>query len=409
MKTITIMIMLILSTTSFGLSQRDSFADTMSPPNPNTPITLDGTSITVRYEIEGGKMLSITPDVSSNSIAVLIQSNGDGNMSLKLPRSLIDAKRDGEDTHFIVKVDDHGVNYDEVVSLRSRILTVPFHLGDQKITIKGTQMSLQSGEASSVSSKNQSILIAPFTSNPPTIDGKWTTQNEWDYSKAISFEKNGTKMYVVLEHDSDFIYAMGDVVSDQITASNATLVGSTLMMIFDTDNYTGDTFGTKEIGVGTSKLFYHGNKISGGFGSEVWTYDDTGKPQNLPLPLEYNSSMGVSGVNDPFDSVHNHRVYEFKIPISLLHKAPKYGFSLKTQTCFGSDISKCMPVYTVFWPVDTTMSAPSTHGILVLDNQTSTFSIINGSDSSNLEIILAIIGVVISAIVIYFVKIKKQV
>jgi hypothetical protein len=406
MKTGTLLIILILAM-SFGLSQRNSFADTMTPPNPTVPITLNGTSIAVKYDIEGGKMLSITPDVTSNSITVLIQSNGDGKMTLKLPRSIIDAKQDGGDTHFIIKVNDHGVNYDEVVSLRSRTLTVPFHLGDEKITIKGTQMSLQS-EDSSMSNKNLPILVAPFTANPPTIDGKWTTQNEWDYSKAISFEKNGTKVYLVLEHDSDFIYAMGDVVSDQITASNATLVDSTLMMIFDTDNYTGDTFGTKEIGVGTSKIFYHGNKISGGFGSEVWTYDDAGRSQNLLLPLGYNSSMGVSGINDPFDPVHNHRVYEFKIPISFLHKAQKYGFSLKAQTCFGSDVNLCIPVYTVFWPVDTTMSVPSTHGILVLDNQTSTTFAANSSDSSNLQILLAIIGVVISGIVIYFVKIKNK-
>lgn len=400
---------------SIAYGEKDSFASSfVPPPNPTDFVKINGTDITMNYNIAGGKLLSVIPDVQSKSITLLIQSTNDGNLTVKLPRTLIDARENGDETHLVVKVDDHGTNYDAVEDSMYRTLTIPFRHGAKEITIMGTQMSLQNVNSkenmNSMTELNESEIIkAPFTQNPPIIDGKWTTPNEWDNAQAITVEQNGTKMYIIAEHDHDFIYVMADIITDQIATSSANIVGNNLLMIFDIDNYTGYSLTSKNIGVGTSHLFVNGIKRSNGFGSDIWTYDNQSKPVDIESPLEYASNASFSSVNDPFDSVHDHRTYEFRIPISLVHVSNTYGFSLKSQTCLGNEVDLCHPVYTVFWPSSSTMSIPSTHGLLELTSETNLGQSSESVSSSGFDIIsIVVVSAIIMSIVIYFVKIKKR-
>jgi hypothetical protein len=395
--------------------EKNSFASTfVPPPNPTDIVKINGTDITVHYNVAGGKLLSIIPDVQSKSIIVLLQSTTTGNFTIKLPRTLIDARENNSDTHFVVKVNDHGTNYDSVGDSMYRTLMVPFHHEVEQITIIGTQISLQTinsteNTGNSVINLNGSQIIkAPFTQNPPVIDGKWITPNEWDSAQAITVEQNGTKMYILAEHDHDFIYVMADIITDRISTSSANIVGNNLLMIFDIDNYTGYSLTSKNIGIGTSHLFVNGTKRSNGFGSDVWTYDDQSNSIDIEPPLGYSSNSSLSSVNDPFDSVHDHRTYEFKIPISLLHTSNVYGFSLKSQACLGNDVNLCSPVYTVFWPLGSTMSVPSTHGFIQLTSDTNSNQSSEFTLPSSLETgVIIIVSVVVVGIIVYFVRIKK--
>ena len=100
----------------------------------------------------------------------------------------------------------------------------------------------------------------------------------------------------------------------------------------------------------------------------MWIYDEQGRSIDLTAPQDYNSSMNLSSTNDPFDSVHTHRVYEFKIPKSLVHTEDKYGFSLKAYTCLGKEANLCR-ANNILWPSNTVMSIPSTHGFLELTSE----------------------------------------
>ncbi|MDE1728807.1 MAG: hypothetical protein KGH81_06470 [Thaumarchaeota archaeon] len=407
MKTSMIWMILIL-TTFVGFSQRDLFAQQLPSINPSNVSTINGSDIEIHYDVTGGKLLSINADSQSKSLTIMLQPISDGKLTVKLPRTLIDAQLNGADTHFMVYRDGHGTNYDEIESFRYRILSVPFHSDSEKITITGTQISLNANQSQNTNSyynKKQVTITAPFTRNPPIIDGKWTT-NEWDTTTAVTVEQNGTKMYVIAEHDQNFIYVMSDIVTDQTTPSNAYLVQIGTLMIFDTDNYTGDSLSGKDIGIGTGKYFVNGTEIRHGFGSEVQTYDEQGKSIDLAAPQGYNSSMSLSSTNDPFDSVHPHRVYEFKIPKSLVHTADKYGFSLIAYTCLGKEVNLCR-ANNIFWPSNTILSIPATHGLLELTSESNHSQSFEFVPLSSMEIIV-IVAVIVSIVVIYFVKIKNR-
>ncbi len=382
---ITVLLIVVItgSQTSFGQELPSTNLSNVAPVN--------GTNTSVNYDITSGKLLSINADAQSKSLIILVQSTDDGKFTISIPRSLLDARENGQSTHFLVLMDNRGINYNEIETTMNRILEIPLHQGTEKFQIIGTGPYTLGFSSSS----NREVLEAPFSNNSPIIDGKWTNSNEWNKTKAVTVEGDGTKMYIIAQHDMNFLYVIADMVTDQTTPSYAPLLGYDLFMIFDTNNYQGTTLGNNEIGVGTSHTFINGTEVKTGFGSEVWTYDNQSKPVDLTSPSNYNSSMEFSSTNDPFESIHDHRIYEFRIPMSLLHNSDKYGFSLKAAACSGQDAAVCRPIYTLFWPSGTIMSVPSSHGILKLDNATATTSSAV-TIPNNFELI--IVGIVVGGV-----------
>jgi hypothetical protein len=408
MKTIALLIMLILAM-SFGLSQRDSFAQQLPSINPNNVVTINGTSIEIHYDITRGQLLSTNADDKSKSLVFILQPTGDGKLTVKLPRTLIGAQINDVDTHFTVYLDNHGINYDEVQSFRYRILSIPFHGDSKKITITGTQISLQNTTQTQNTNLNmhndtkQVTIKVPFTTNPPVIDGKWTAKDEWYTTEAVTVEHNKTKMYIIAEQDQNFVYVMSDIVTDQVTQSDANLVQIGMTMIFDMDNYTGDSLNGKDIEIKTGKLFINGTEIKS-HGSEVSTFDEQGNFIALATPLGYNSGMNMSSTNDPFDSVHPHQVYEFKIPKSLLHSETKYGFFLDAYTCLGNEVNLCRS-NDIWWPSNAIQHIPLTHGFFELTSETNHTRI---SESISLVEIIIVVAIAVSVAAIYLIKIKKH-
>ncbi len=103
-----------------------------------TTVSVEGSSDLIGYEITGGKLLSIMPDVDANSLIVSIDATDDGSLTLTIPRSVLDATMDGEDDDFFVLIDGEEVDFDESISSTDRVLTIAFPAGAEEIEIIGT-------------------------------------------------------------------------------------------------------------------------------------------------------------------------------------------------------------------------------------------------------------------------------
>ena len=60
-------------------------------PSNESTVSFDGTDDVIGYEITGGKLLSITPDVEANSLIISIDAFDDGSLTITIPRSVADA------------------------------------------------------------------------------------------------------------------------------------------------------------------------------------------------------------------------------------------------------------------------------------------------------------------------------
>ena len=127
------------ATTSFEFG-----GSTVTPPTGNTSevtdttVSVQGSSDLIGYEITGGKLQSIMPDVDANSLIVSIDATSDGSLTLTIPRSVLDAMINGEDDDFFVLIDGEEVDFDETTTSTDRILTISFPAGAEEIEIIGT-------------------------------------------------------------------------------------------------------------------------------------------------------------------------------------------------------------------------------------------------------------------------------
>ncbi len=102
-----------------------------------------GQSLTVEgfgigYQITGGSIISITPDIDQSSLIIEIKAVDDGELTITLPRELIDAKIGDADDDFFVLVDAEEVDFDETKTDLDRTLTIGFFAGTEEIEIIGT-------------------------------------------------------------------------------------------------------------------------------------------------------------------------------------------------------------------------------------------------------------------------------
>ena len=117
----------------------DSSGIPVSKPKGPT-IGVDRTDFVLSYTITGGSVLSVTPDDDAKSLIIAIEATNDGVLTITLPRSLIDAKFNGEDDDFFVLIDGEEVDFDEVLTSTDRTLTISFPAGAEEIEIIGTMV-----------------------------------------------------------------------------------------------------------------------------------------------------------------------------------------------------------------------------------------------------------------------------
>jgi len=111
---------------------------TTPPPSTGPTVMVERTEFSVGYSITGGSIVSIAPDDEANSLIITIDSTDDGELTITLPRALIDAKIGDEDDDFFVLVDGEEVEFGETTTSTDRTLTIQFPSGAEEIEIIGT-------------------------------------------------------------------------------------------------------------------------------------------------------------------------------------------------------------------------------------------------------------------------------
>ncbi len=87
----------------------------------SSSINVEGFSVS--YQITGGSVFSIAPDLRANSLIIQIFSSSNGHLTITLPRALIDAKIESADDEFFVLVDGIETDFEE----NPRIIKTPYN------------------------------------------------------------------------------------------------------------------------------------------------------------------------------------------------------------------------------------------------------------------------------------------
>jgi hypothetical protein len=93
----------------------------------------------LEHTITGGTISSIESDVLFSSLILTIDTNSSGQLTITLPRALIDSTLGGVDDEFFVLTDGQEVIYDEILTTsESRTFMILFEDGTEEIEIIGT-------------------------------------------------------------------------------------------------------------------------------------------------------------------------------------------------------------------------------------------------------------------------------
>lgn len=112
------------------------------PPTVEAPtlqtIQLEGTELELNYVVLGGTVSNIKVDTEAQAVIATIKSTSKGALGILLPREVIDSKVGEDDVPFVILVDDIKTNYEEKSDAQSRLVSVIFPAGTDKIEIIGT-------------------------------------------------------------------------------------------------------------------------------------------------------------------------------------------------------------------------------------------------------------------------------
>lgn len=132
--------------TTFAFGGSEPGTSTVTPSDRSTMYTIDageGGMFDVGYSITGGSVTSMSVESDNNygELTVMIAPTDDGQLTITLPREVIDAKMDacsGQDDNYVVLIDREERQFTEDVNDVSRTLTIGFSADSQEIEIIGT-------------------------------------------------------------------------------------------------------------------------------------------------------------------------------------------------------------------------------------------------------------------------------
>src|SRR5207344_2137922 len=84
-------------------SKITSAATTTTPSNSTIGLKLGNLVYPLKYQIIGGKLASISAEKDNTTLLVTVSSKSNGNLTIELPRNVIDSKKQGsQDANFVV-------------------------------------------------------------------------------------------------------------------------------------------------------------------------------------------------------------------------------------------------------------------------------------------------------------------
>lgn len=109
-------------------------------------LVVEGDTYPIEYETTGGTINSMFVRPSEDKLVVTLNAEEDGQLTLVLPREVIDAVEDGEDIDYIVTIEDDSGNI-SIVDIEesentddARTLVIDYKAGTARIEIQGTQV-----------------------------------------------------------------------------------------------------------------------------------------------------------------------------------------------------------------------------------------------------------------------------
>jgi hypothetical protein len=107
---------------------------------------VNGKNFPIKYSIKGGKIVGMLADKDRTTLVLVLNPGIDGgNMTIELPRNIIDSKGPSNaDAKYQVKIDGKGVDYKEIANnTNGRILYISFSKDNRFMELIGTVMKLQ--------------------------------------------------------------------------------------------------------------------------------------------------------------------------------------------------------------------------------------------------------------------------
>ena len=130
---------------------KDKTAQTMfvfTGPAGGNFMKVDGTDFTVTYSITNGAVLKLNADPISKLLRVSILTTGNGDLTIVLPRDLVDSKANGSDGKFLISQNGIQTGFQEINNTATdRTLSIPFSSGTTEIDIIGTFVIPEFGQA----------------------------------------------------------------------------------------------------------------------------------------------------------------------------------------------------------------------------------------------------------------------
>jgi hypothetical protein len=107
-------------------------------------LTINGKTFPIKYGIAGGKVVGLLADKDRTTLVLVLNPSAKGgNMTIELPRHVMDSKgASNADTKYLMKIDGKGVDYKEVANnADARILSIDFSKDNRLVEIIGTQLT----------------------------------------------------------------------------------------------------------------------------------------------------------------------------------------------------------------------------------------------------------------------------
>ena len=139
------------------------------------------------YDIRGGKVLGFEIDPETTSLIVSLDARTRGELTVTLPRYLIDAKTGSEDTDFNIFVSGIKLNFfDETTTPTDRTITIPFGKYDFEIIITGTHVFSQKTPVEITQSQQiEKIIESELKSEIPEGKAKLLIFSDTEWSGAL--------------------------------------------------------------------------------------------------------------------------------------------------------------------------------------------------------------------------------
>jgi predicted secreted protein with PEFG-CTERM motif len=115
-----------------------------------TTLVINDEEYDIQYMVSGGELDGLTAGQQTATITAMITAEQDGELTIQLPRDIIDSVENGEDAGYIVVVDGMEEVVDDDFGEEVRILTIPFAAQSEQIDITGTFVIPEFGTISAI-------------------------------------------------------------------------------------------------------------------------------------------------------------------------------------------------------------------------------------------------------------------